>query len=106
MPPVERRPGVGLAAWCDVEVPNDIDNRVSPAQSREQFRQARVLTIGVDLVVGPFEFHADGKIVAALARQLEAPACQARFAQGTSWINSPLRRTRKCADTFRSRRVS
>ncbi len=27
------------------------------------------------------------------------PACQARSSQGTYWITSPSRRTRKCAET-------
>src|SRR5712664_582316 len=65
--PVERRPGVGLAARGNVGVPDDIDDRISLAQNHEQLRQTRVLTIGVSLVVGAFEFHAQGKIVAALA---------------------------------------
>src|SRR6266511_5319993 len=56
--PVERRSGVGLSARCDVDMPNDIDNRISSAQSHEQFRQARVLSIGAGLVFGPYEFHA------------------------------------------------
>src|SRR6266853_1074831 len=67
MSPVERRPRVGLAAGCNVEVPNDIDDRISPAQNHEKFRQARVLSSGVSLVVGAFELHAHRKIVTALA---------------------------------------
>src|SRR5712692_8673205 len=75
MSPVERRPGVGLAAWCDVDVSNYIDNRISPAQSHEEFRQARVLRIGVGQVVCPFEFHAHGEIVTALAPPPARGAC-------------------------------
>src|SRR6266513_5459520 len=73
--PVECRPGVGLAAGCDVDVPDDIDDRIAPAQNHEKFRQTRVLPVGVGLVVGAFELHADGEVVTALA---SPPAGRAR----------------------------
>src|SRR6266508_1349363 len=65
--PVERRSGVGLSARCDVDMPNDIDNRISSAQSHEKFRQTHVLPVGVGLVVDAFELHSDGEVVTALA---------------------------------------
>src|SRR2546423_9270107 len=52
--PVEGSPGVGLAAGCNVDVSDDIDDRISPAQNHEKFSQARVLPVGVSLVVGAF----------------------------------------------------
>src|SRR5437899_8186039 len=67
MSPVEPRPGVGLAAGCDVGMANHSDDRIPPAQNHEEFSEARVLPLGVGLVVGAFEFHAHGKIVAAPA---------------------------------------
>src|SRR6267142_5288325 len=67
MSPVERGPGVGLAARGNVDMADDIDDRISPAQNDEQLRQARVLSVGIGVLVGPFELHAHGKIVAALA---------------------------------------
>src|SRR5437773_5547249 len=39
----------------------------SACAEHEKFRQTRVLPVGVGLVVGAFELHADGEVVTALA---------------------------------------
>src|SRR6266704_3268474 len=106
MPPIERRAGVGLAARSDVGVPDDVDDRIAPAQRRSELSEAQVLLIGVGLVVAALELDSTAKsLQRSRPCQLDGPACQARFAQGTNWISSPSRRSRKCADTLRSRRV-
>src|SRR6266536_3982381 len=67
VPPIERRAGVGLATRSDVGVPDDVDDRIAPAQRRSELSEAQVLLIGVGLVVAALELDSHGKIVAALA---------------------------------------
>src|SRR5712692_697571 len=67
MPPIERRPRIGLAPRSDVGVPDEVHDRISPAQRRGELREAWVLLIGVGLVVAALELDSHGKIVAALA---------------------------------------
>ena len=48
-------------------MPDDVHDRIAPAQRRSELREMQVLPIGVGLVVAALELDSHGKIVAALA---------------------------------------
>src|SRR5882672_3793570 len=85
--PVERRPGVGLAARCDVGMADDVDDGVARSQKQKQTAQARVLSPRVGLVVDALELDTDGKIVAALAAAPDRRARVPRAARAGDELN-------------------
>jgi hypothetical protein len=66
--PIEERPGVCLAARCDVGVANDIFDRVVVAQNLGQGHQASILWRSERGLVAAFKLDANREIVAALPR--------------------------------------
>src|SRR5574340_134083 len=63
--PGEMGTWIGLAAGCDIAVPDHRLDRVGLFQQFDERGQGRVLGFGEGQVVGAFEFDADGKVVAA-----------------------------------------
>src|SRR5690606_20742952 len=75
--PVEARTRIGLAPRGDVFMAGDTpaaDQRKGPLQSTGQGHQAGILLFGIGLVVGAFQFDAQGEVIAVL------PPLEARLA--------------------------
>ena len=65
-PPVKERPGIGLAPWRDIGVPNDCINWIKCAQRLDQIDESKVLCILEGLLITALQFNANREIIAAL----------------------------------------
>ena len=65
--PFECRARVGLAPRGDIRMSDDVGKRVSTTQRNDQANETFILDRLVADIICPFEFHPDGKVVAALA---------------------------------------
>lgn len=66
--PVEMRPRIGFATGCDIGMPDNVENREGAFQASGQIRKTAILGICKGHKITPFQFDADGKVIAPRAR--------------------------------------
>ena len=75
MAPVKARARVLLAPGCDVLVPHDLRNGITPSDCLHQMRQCRILLGRKTCALQAFQLDADGVVVALLAPVPGGCAC-------------------------------